>query len=144
MGNLASALFEGEERNLRDLAINESKLWAFNGQVGGYDVTLADVNLGDIVALRVCNETAWPQAMHLHGQHIWVNSSEFGQEEKALLRTASEQFEAYTKLNKKITSDVVTSIAEINNISKMSDVIASHLNISLSEKQDLLELGLEE
>ena len=60
-------------------------------------------------------------------------------EEKALLRTASEQFEAYTKLNKKITSDVVTSIAEINNISKMSDVIASHLNISLSEKQDLLE-----
>jgi len=62
-----------------------------------------------------------------------------GIEEKALLRTASEQFEAYTKLNKKITSDVVTSIAEINNISKMSDVIASHLNISLSEKQDLLE-----
>ena len=60
-------------------------------------------------------------------------------EEKALLRTASEQFEAYTKLNKKITSDVVTSIAEINSISKMSDVIASHLNISLSEKQDLLE-----
>ena len=60
-------------------------------------------------------------------------------EEKALLRTASEQFEAYTKLNKKITSDVVTSIAEINNISKMSDVIASHLNISLLEKQDLLE-----
>ena len=60
-------------------------------------------------------------------------------EEKALLRTASEQFEAYTKLNKKITSDVVNSIAEINNISKMSDVIASHLNISLSEKQDLLE-----
>ena len=39
MGNLASALFEGEERNLRDLAMNDSKLWAFNGQVGGYDVT---------------------------------------------------------------------------------------------------------
>tara|TARA_B100000700_G_scaffold328180_1_gene445131 strand:+ start:15 stop:2423 length:2409 start_codon:yes stop_codon:yes gene_type:complete len=60
-------------------------------------------------------------------------------EEKALLRTASEQFEAYTKLNKKITSDVVTTISEIKNISNMSDVIASHLNISLSEKQDLLE-----
>ena len=86
MGNLASALFEGEERNLRDLAMNDSKLWAFNGQVGGYDVTLADVNLGDKVALRVWNDTAWPHAMHLHGQHFWVNSSEFGQEEKALLR----------------------------------------------------------
>ena len=86
MGNLASALFEGEERNLRDLAMNDSKLWAFNGQVGGYDVTLADVNLGDAVALRIWNDTAWPHAMHLHGQHFWVNSSEFGQEEKALLR----------------------------------------------------------
>jgi ATP-dependent Lon protease len=60
-------------------------------------------------------------------------------EEKALLRTASEQFEAYTKLNKKISADVVTSIAEINNIAKMSDIIAPHLNISLSEKQELLE-----
>jgi FtsP/CotA-like multicopper oxidase with cupredoxin domain len=86
MGNLASALFEGEERGLRDLAMNESKLWAFNGQVGGYNVNLADVNLGDVVSLRVWNDTAWPHAMHLHGQHFWVKSGEFGQEEKALLR----------------------------------------------------------
>ena len=86
MGNLVSAVFEGEERGLRDLAMNESKLWAFNGQVGGYDVNLADVNLGDIVSLRVWNDTAWPHAMHLHGQHFWVESREFGQEEIALLR----------------------------------------------------------
>ena len=86
MGNLATALFEGEERSLRDLAMNDSKLWAFNGQVGGYDVSLADFNLGDIVALRVWNDTAWPHAMHFHGQHFWVKSGEFGQEEKALLR----------------------------------------------------------
>ena len=66
--------------------MNDSKLWAFNGQVGGYDVSLADFNLGDIVALRVWNDTAWPHAMHFHGQHFWVKSGEFGQEEKALLR----------------------------------------------------------
>jgi ATP-dependent Lon protease len=60
-------------------------------------------------------------------------------EETALLRTAREQFDAYTKLNKKISSDVVTTITDINNISKMSDLIASHLNITLSEKQELLE-----
>ena len=28
----------------------------------------------------------WPHAMHLHGQHFWVNSREFGQKEKPLLR----------------------------------------------------------
>ena len=53
MGNLSSAVFEGEERGLRDLAQNEGKLWAFNGQVGGYDLTLADLSLGDVVVLCV-------------------------------------------------------------------------------------------
>ena len=60
-------------------------------------------------------------------------------EEKALLRTALEQFEAYTKLNKKISSDVVGSLSGINNISKMADIISPHLNITLNDKQILLE-----
>ena len=60
-------------------------------------------------------------------------------EEKALIRTSLEQFESYIKLNKKISSDVLATISDIKNISKMSDTISSHLNITLSEKQDLLE-----
>jgi len=60
-------------------------------------------------------------------------------EEKALLRTAVEQFEAYTKLNKKISTDTLNALADITNISKMADIISSHLNITLFEKQTLLE-----
>ncbi|HIG08234.1 MAG TPA: endopeptidase La [Alphaproteobacteria bacterium] len=60
-------------------------------------------------------------------------------EEKALLRTAVEQFEAYTKLNKKIPTDALNTLIDINNISKMSDIISAHLNITLFEKQTLLE-----
>ena len=60
-------------------------------------------------------------------------------EEKALIRTSLEQFESYTKLNKKVSSDVLSALNDINNISKMSDTISSHLNITLSEKQALLE-----
>ncbi len=60
-------------------------------------------------------------------------------EEKALLRTAVEQFEAYTKLNKKISTDTLNTLIDINNISKMSDIISAHLNITLFEKQTLLE-----
>ena len=86
MGNLTSAIFEGEERGLRDLAINESKLWAFNGMVGGYDVTLADVAVGEVVVLKVWNDSSWPHSMHLHGQHFWVNSTEFGEQARPLLR----------------------------------------------------------
>ena len=86
MGNLANALFEGERRELRDLALNESKLWAFNQQIGGYDLNLADINLGETVLLRVWNDTAWFHAMHLHGQHFWVESNEFGDVSRPLLR----------------------------------------------------------
>ena len=60
-------------------------------------------------------------------------------EEKALLRTAVEQFEAYIKLNKKISTDALNTLIDINNISKMSDIISAHLNITLFEKQTLLE-----
>ena len=61
-------------------------------------------------------------------------------EEKALLRTAAEQFELYSKINKKISSDIVNSIHDIKNISQMADNIAAHLNIDLNDKQKLLEL----
>ena len=60
-------------------------------------------------------------------------------EEKALLRTALNQFDAYIKLNKKISADVLSALADLKNISKMSDMISSHLNITLHEKQTLLE-----
>ena len=86
MGNLSSAIFEGQERSLHDLATNERKLWAFNGKVGGYELNLADVSLGDIVVLRVWNDTNWKHAMHLHGHHFWVNSREFGKKTNQVLR----------------------------------------------------------
>ena len=86
MGNLTSAVFEGEERSLRDLAINDQKFWAFNGQVGGYDHLLADLNRGDVTVLRVFNDTRWEHTMHLHGHHFWVNSREFRTAERPVLR----------------------------------------------------------
>ena len=86
MGNLTSAVFEGEERSLRDLAMNDQKFWAFNGQVGGYDHLLADLNRGDVTVLRVFNDTRWEHTMHLHGHHFWVNSREFGTVERPVLR----------------------------------------------------------
>ena len=66
--------FEGERKSLRDLAQNDAKLWVFNGEIGGYGLTLADIALGDTVILRVWNDTRWIHAMHLHGQYFWVNS----------------------------------------------------------------------
>ena len=81
MGNLSKSTFEGEERSLRDLALKEAKLWAFNGNIGGYGLSLAEISIGEVVVIKAWNDTVWPHAMHLHGHHFWVNSSEFGKKE---------------------------------------------------------------
>ncbi|MGH7009074.1 MAG: endopeptidase La, partial [Stellaceae bacterium] len=58
---------------------------------------------------------------------------------EALARTAVSQFEAYIKLNKKIPPEVLVSINQIEDPSKLADTLASHLTLKIPEKQELLE-----
>ena len=58
---------------------------------------------------------------------------------KKLAQDVSTQFETYGKLNKKIAEEVVTSVTETKDPSKLTDIIAVHLNAKIEEKQELLE-----
>lgn len=62
-----------------------------------------------------------------------------GRELEALGRTVVAQFEQYIKLNKKIPPEVLVSINQIDEPSKLADTIASHLTLKIPEKQELLE-----
>ena len=59
---------------------------------------------------------------------------------EALGRTVVTQFEQYIKLNKKIAPEVLVSLNQIEEPSKLADTVASHLNLKIAEKQELLEL----
>ncbi|MBF0267660.1 MAG: endopeptidase La [Alphaproteobacteria bacterium] len=61
------------------------------------------------------------------------------QELEALGRSVVGQFEQYIKLNKKIPPEVLVSLNQIEDTSKMADTVASHLALKISEKQELLE-----
>jgi ATP-dependent Lon protease len=61
------------------------------------------------------------------------------QETAALARTVVTQFEQYIKLNKKIPPEVLVSINQIDDPAKLGDTVASHLNLKIPEKQELLE-----
>src|SRR5579859_4882210 len=61
------------------------------------------------------------------------------QEIEALARTVVAQFEQYIKLNKKIPPEVLVSINQIEDPSKLADTISSHLALKIPEKQELLE-----
>ena len=62
------------------------------------------------------------------------------QELEALCRSVVSQFEQYIKLNKKIPPEVLVSINQIEDASKLADTVASHLALKISEKQELLEV----
>ncbi len=57
----------------------------------------------------------------------------------ALSRTAISQFENYVKLNRKVPPEILVSLNQITDLSKLSDTIGAHLGNKLSEKQNLLE-----
>ena len=59
---------------------------------------------------------------------------------EALARSVVTQFEAYVKLNKRVPPEVVVSVNQIDDPSRLADTVASHLNIKISEKQELLEI----
>lgn len=60
---------------------------------------------------------------------------------EALARTVVGQFEQYIKLNKKIAPEVLVSINQIEDSAKLADTVASHLNLKIAEKQELLEIA---
>ena len=62
-------------------------------------------------------------------------------EVEALGRSVIAQFEQYVKLNKKIPPEVLVSLNQIEDPSKLADTVASHLTIKVSEKQELLEIA---
>ncbi len=65
---------------------------------------------------------------------------EAGPEIEALVRLCHQAFEEYTKVNKKIPPEVVSSILSLRDPSRLSDHIAAVLNLKLSQKQRLLEM----
>ena len=62
-------------------------------------------------------------------------------ENEALARSVVGQFENYVKLNKRVPPEVIVSVNQIDEYAKLADTVASHLNIKISEKQELLEIA---
>ncbi|HCX69162.1 MAG TPA: endopeptidase La, partial [Rhodobiaceae bacterium] len=63
-----------------------------------------------------------------------------GEQLEGLSRSVVSQFEGYVKLNKKVPPEVLGSIGQIEDAAKLADTIASHINIKIPEKQELLEM----
>ncbi len=61
-----------------------------------------------------------------------------GAEATALMRSVVEQFEQYSKLNKKMPSETAVQLGEIDSASELADAVASNIHLKVSDKQSLL------
>ena len=65
--------------------------------------------------------------------------TEISVETEALLRMVIKKFESYVKLNKRIPSETLMSIINVENPGRLADLIASYLTLKVEEKQKILE-----
>ncbi len=59
---------------------------------------------------------------------------------RALQKLITEQFVEFQKINKKVSLDVINNVKSLNDPDKIVDIIVSNISISLSHKQEILEI----
>ena len=70
-----------------------------------------------------------------------TDESRTQQELDVAMRSLISLFEQYIKLNRKIPPELLTTLAGIEDPSRLADTVAAHLSIRLEEKQAVLEVG---
>ncbi|HEX8579725.1 MAG TPA: endopeptidase La [Allosphingosinicella sp.] len=83
-------------------------------------------------------------SLALEGQHLVAEIEDVAGEEpegpeiSALMRSVVEQFENYSKLNKKLPAETAVQLGQIEEASRLADAVAANINIKVSDKQTLL------
>ncbi|WP_273426820.1 MULTISPECIES: endopeptidase La [Marinobacter] len=60
-------------------------------------------------------------------------------EQDVLIKTLMDEFEKYVKLSKKVPSEVSNALTGIEDLERLADTMAAHLEMRIPEKQELLE-----
>jgi ATP-dependent Lon protease len=71
---------------------------------------------------------------------LMTPSIEDDREIEVLCRSVISQFDQYVKLNKKVPPELLSSLGNIDDPSRLTDTIAAHMTIKLDQKQQILEL----
>ena len=80
---------------------------------------------------------------YLSAQMVSVPEPEAADEDRELdvvARSATNLFEQYVKLNKKIPPEILSSLSGIEDPGRLADTIAAHMALKVEEKQKVLEM----
>ncbi|WP_106639394.1 endopeptidase La [Allosphingosinicella vermicomposti] len=99
---------------------------------------------GTVRVLVEGQKRATLKSLDMTGAHLTAEVEEVsitdpeGAEAEALMRSVVDQFENYSKLNKKLPAETAVQLAEIEGASKLADAVAANIAIKVADKQALL------
>ncbi|WOE76300.1 endopeptidase La [Alterisphingorhabdus coralli] len=132
VSQLDPACDDPDQNDLYDMGVVATVLQMLKLPDGTVRVLVEGQRRASLEALRteesVCLAEVSPQEQN----------SASGTEVAALMRSVVEQFENYTKLNKKMPSETAVQLSEIDDAGALGDAVAAHLNIKVADKQSLL------
>ncbi len=77
---------------------------------------------------------------YLTGGAVLMETEELEErEQEILVKTLVDEFEQYVKLSKKVPAEVSNALAGIEELERLADTMAAHLDMRIPEKQELLE-----
>ncbi len=83
----------------------------------------------------------------MEGVSITANTEELQEvlpepaEAEALSKSLLAQFDDYVKVSKKVAPEIVSSVTSIDELGRLADTIAAHLQLKIEEKQDILQMA---
>lgn len=81
------------------------------------------------------------------GEHFQARieplNSTLGNKKELLVihKAVLDEFQNYLNLNKKVQPDILSALQQIENLEQLSDTLASHLPVSVAQKQTVLEMN---
>jgi len=80
------------------------------------------------------------EGAYLTGGAVLMETEELEErEQEILIKTLVDEFEQYVKLSKKVPAEVSNALAGIEELERLADTMAAHLDMRIPEKQELLE-----
>ena len=58
---------------------------------------------------------------------------------EAMMRSVLYQFEQYIKVSRKVPPETMATVANVEEPGRLADIIASHLNLKIDQKQEIME-----
>ncbi len=72
--------------------------------------------------------------------HLMNQDDDPARETEVLVRSVLTLFDQYVKLNKKVPSEILSSLSGIDDPSRLADTIAAHMSLKLEDKQAILDV----